>query len=492
MAISQNKYINIISGIGGQPQVSNRDLMGRVFTENVLVPVDSVVEFSGGAIIALEAVGEYFGTTSVEYTIAKKYFGFISKKGMQPAKISFGRLVKEAVPATLYGNAKSSTLSQLKEITTGTLAFDLNGETKTVSNLNFSSATSLANVAEKVTTAFTTGTIGAKCEYVEDTSRFVIKTTATGADNSLSLATGDVAVALGLSNGILSEGSNIESAEDSLKNSVSVSNNFFSFMFVPELTASDMLPIATWVQSQNVRYMYSITAIPETVDNILSVVDGFDGVSVTLDKFNSYAGFMPMCAISAVDYTKANASINLMYQQFNGVEPSVTNTEEARGYDTKHVNYYGSTQQAGQEVSFYQDGVLLGSIRDMGVFASEAWLKDDIFANLLNLRLSLDTLPANDTGKGLVIGSLMRTINMALYNGVILAGKELDTVKKAYITQLTNDSEAWQSVQNNGFYLDVNIETYTENEVEKYKISYKLVYSKGDSVNYVSGSNILI
>ena len=84
MPIAQSKYINIISAVGGVPAVSQRELIGRVFTSNYLVPANTVVEFDGGATIALKSVGEYFGLTSPEYAFAEKYFGFESKKGLHP------------------------------------------------------------------------------------------------------------------------------------------------------------------------------------------------------------------------------------------------------------------------------------------------------------------------------------------------------------------------------------------------------------------------
>ena len=48
MAISQNKYVNIISAVGGASSIVQRDLMGRVFTSNALVPAGQIIEFSGG------------------------------------------------------------------------------------------------------------------------------------------------------------------------------------------------------------------------------------------------------------------------------------------------------------------------------------------------------------------------------------------------------------------------------------------------------------
>jgi len=128
----------------------------------------------------------------------------------------------------------------------------------------------------------------------------------------------------------------------------------------------------------------------------------------------------------------------------------------------------------------------------MGVYANEAWLKDAFITKILNLRLGLDTLPANNVGVGLVLASMMDVINLSLYNGVTLPGKTLSSTQKAYITQLTGDSDAWMKVQGNGYYLSADLVKYTEDNVEKYKVSFLYVYSKGDSINYVDGRDIMI
>lgn len=177
----------------------------------------------------------------------------------------------------------------------------------------------------------------------------------------------------------------------------------------------------------------------------------------------------------------------MMYQYFD-TTPSVTNNTDKLAYDALKVNYYGQTEQAGDYVSFYQNGVLLGSISKIGIYANEAWLKDSFIADILNLRLSLDSLPANQTGVGMVMGVMTNTINQALENGVMLAGKTLNQTQKDYITNLTGDDSAWQKVQMAGYYLTAEL----VQDGEDYKVSFLCVYSKGDSINYVDGTDILI
>lgn len=491
MAISQNKYINIVSAVGGTETVRQRDLMGRVFTTNYLAPVGQVIEFTGGSVIALENIGDYFGITSDEYKFAEKYFQ-PNKKGVAPQKISFGGFSTSNTPAMIIG-VRGVKLADIQAITAGTLSVTVDGVDKSYTAINLSSAADLAGVATALTAVVTSD--GLEVEYESTTGRFNLKTVATGEEEVLSVAKGTVAELLGWTDGvgIIVEGADGGTAVETVADSAGLSNNFFSFCFIgATLSNSDIEGLAEWTSAQNVKYLFSLGVNPTNVETIQSLVSSYDGVALTLDIYDEMAEFMPMSRIASIDYTKPNAAISMFYQQFNGVKASVNKTSVAQDYDSIRVNYYGATSQAGEDVLFYQNGVLQGSITDMGVYANEAWLKDAFITKILNLRLGLDTLPANNVGVGLVLASMMDVINLSLYNGVTLPGKTLSSTQKAYITQLTGDSDAWMKVQGNGYYLSADLVKYTENEVEKYKVSFLYVYSKGDSINYVDGRDIMI
>lgn len=489
MPIAQTKYINITSTAGGVPAVSQRELIGRVFTSNYLVPANTVVEFDGGAIEALDSIGRYFGVLSEEYEFASKYFAFISKKGTQPKKIGFARFLREDVPASVIG-ASGVSLSALQAITNGTLEFNINGAQAEVDGINLSSANSFAAVASAISAELTDSNI--VCEYHETDGRFVFETVATGDGQTLAVTEAtELSIALGMTNAIISDGANQTTALETVSNLTAVSNNFFSFTFLDTLGNDEIVALAQWTHAQNIRYMFSLTVTSANAATIQALVKDYDGVALTVDAYNAQAGFMPMAAIAAIDYTKPNAAIDMMYQQFAGVEPSVADNATAAIFDALKVNYYGATQQAGQMVSFYQDGVLQGSVSSMGVFANEAWLKDSFFSQLLNLRLGLDTLPASTTGKSLVMNVMSEVIELALRNGVILAGKTLTATQKASITQISGETDAWMAVQSAGYWFNADIEQYFDG-VAKYKITYRLIYSKGDSINFIDGSDILI
>jgi hypothetical protein len=496
MAISQTKYVNIISAIGGTSQVNQRDLMGRVFTANPLIPAGSVVEFSGGSSTALTAVGNYFGTASDEYKFASKYFSYISRKGTMAQKISFAPHTTSATSARLYGSVKSAPLTSFTSLTNTDITFKADDTTFALSGLNLSAATSFTEVAEIIQEALDTiADETVSFEYNTSLYRFVFQTIATGADHTVEYATGTLASLFGMNEGnngvILSDSSASETALQALKNSAELSNNFYSFTFLTSVSGEET-GIAEWVEAQNVRYMWSLGVTTANAGTMSSSLIEYDGIGLTLDINNEHAEFLPMAIAGAINFDSANASVDFMYQQASGITPSVSSDTDASAYDAIRVNYYGSTQQAGNLVSFYQNGVLTGDITSMGVYVNEAWLKDAITTNLLNLRLSLDSLPANETGLGYVKLAIQEIIEKALFNGVISVGKTLDSTQKAYIAQLTGDSTAWQDIQSVGYWLTAKVVKYTEQGVEKYKVTYLLVYAKGDSINFVDGTDIMI
>lgn len=485
MAISQSKYINIVSSLGGGVSVNQRELIGRVFTSNYLVPTETVIEFGGGKTTALKLIGEYFGLTSAEYDFANRYFDFTTAANTQPQKISFARYVNEATSANLI-SGKDLKLATLQAITAGTLNITVGESLVELTDINLSSATSFADVATLLTTAFD-GSVDSVI-YDSENGRFVIADA-----SSLSYATGTVATVMKLTEGeaILSQASVAKTPLETISENVEISNNFFSFCFLDTLSTADITAIAQWGNNQNVKYMFSVGVTTSNYSAVQSAVKDYDGVALTLDKNAEHAEFIPMCAFAAVDYNKPNSILDVFFKKFD-VKPSVVKDSERFVYDPLLINYYGTTQMAGQPISFYQNGVLQGSIPSMTVYANEAWLKDSFITNVLNLRMALDSLPANSTGVSLVMSALMDTVNKALTNGVVLAGKELDATQKAYITTITGDEDGWIAVQNSGYRLSAEVEKYTEYGIEKYKISFLFIYSKGDTINYVDGRDILI
>ena len=486
MAISQTKYIDITSGVGGEATASRRELIARVVSSNALIPVDKILEFNQSQ------AAKYFGS-SAEGQIAAKYFAFVSKSAQQANKISFARYVSETV-APYIKSTKGLSVYSFTSIEDGAFVVTVDGTATTVSGLDFSTATTLADIATIINSTLS----NTVASMAFSDGAFTL-TGATAGNHIMSVsapASGTNMLPLlgfdSANNPIISAGGVAETPQACMERTTGMSDNFGSFMFVDSLTDAQKKAVAGWNAGKNFMFMYSVGAGSSYTDTQTELA-GQEGTGITYDAHSAYAEYMPMALLATTAYNSGRmATKNYMYQQFPADEPSVDNDTLAQTLDGKKINYLGITSQAGSTIAFYQDGVLQGETSDMGVYCNEIWLKDAIKTEFMNLLVGLEQIPANDEGRGIGRGSLQSIIDEALVNGVIMAGKTLSNVQKAYITTLTSDNSAWRDVENLGYWVDVKILQYVENEVVKYKINYLLIYSKGDSIRKVEGSDILI
>ena len=205
----------------------------------------------------------------------------------------------------------------------------------------------------------------------------------------------------------------------------------------------------------------------------------------------------PAEILAATDYTQPAANQNYMYYSFANRNVTVTDDTTANTVDALRGNYIGVTQSAGQPLAFFQRGVLCGGSTaavDMNTYANEMWLKSAIFAQLMSLFLNSPIVPADVDGQAAIIGVIQSQVDVARTNGVISKGKTLSVVQQQYIGQITGDVNAWRQVQNIGFWLNVTFasEVNPNSGLTEWYASYQLIYSKGDAIRSVEGSDILI
>jgi len=582
MAISLTRYVQITSGVGGAAIVSNRELVGRIFTGNVLLPPQTMISFTSAAEVAT-----YFGASSEEALRAAFYFSFISKSKTTPPSLQFARWAVAAVAPLIIPNSKNVTLlANWTSITAGSFILTMGAFTFTLSALDFSGAASLAAVATIIEDAIQAqtggGTLWTSATVVYSTvyNGFVLTGGETGAA-AINVETGgggtDITGTglLGwlpqeqiingnvIAGSIFSQGSAIETITQTLTASAQASNNFGSFLFMTNLgiTMQNMVDAATWNKLQNVTYMYTQAVTPANITTWQAAVAAIGGVALTASPVYSFgqsgtltsgsnivtamssnAGItigmpvtgtnipanttvtslvlttgltlsnpasgsvttlltfftlefpeqFPMMIEAATNYNAVNSVQNYEYQQVAGLTPSVTDDSTANAYDSIRVNYYGATQQAGQLIAFYQQGLLQGlstDIIDMTAYVNEIWLKDAAGVALLNLLLAVNQVPANNAGRNLVLGILQGVINQALINGTISVGKPLTVLQQTFITTETGDPLAWYQVQNSGYWVDAIVTSPSPNI---FVVTYTLIYSKDDVIRKIIGTHTLI
>lgn len=509
MPISQSKYVAITSGIGGASAAARKDLGLRLFTTNTLFPQNTILEFNLASDVA-----NYAGGTSQEAKIAAAYFGWVSKTANSPRKISFMGANLNATAPLLISTKELEELSTFTAITNGSMILSMGGTSYTLTGVDFSSATSYADVASTLKTAINANTAGgalwesASVTYNATNSSFILTggvagaaviTYATKAESGT-----DISSVIGWDENsapILSNGTDAANLTDILNITVELSNNFASYGFINTNLDTDAIDeIGTWNDAQNNDYLFCGDVGAANYSSIAATAAGHKGLSINYninyDQADTLPAYlMPATILAATDYSAPNGTLNFMYQQFPSQPVAVDTNELSNTLDALFVNYNGQTQKAGQKIEFYQDGYLADGT-DAAVYCNEIWLKDAMATEILNLEIALNKIPANDDGLGMIEAVLQGVIGEALNdgtgNGTISAGKALTNTQKAYITQITGDSTAWQTVQLNGYVLTVKLTQSVVNGATKYIADYTLIYSKGDSIRKVEGRHILI
>ncbi|QDH49588.1 tail sheath protein [Pantoea phage Kyle] len=506
--ISQSRYIRIISGVGAGAGVAERELMLRVLTANSLIPAGVVMEFD-----TPDAVQSFFGAASEEYKRAQRYFAFISKNTFSPQTISFSRWVNSVISAQIVGDSEDKSLGTLKSFSGATLSLAFNDEQFDVPPIDLTTATTLTDVAQKIQDALAAAEgapeaiSGATVTYNTNTQQFVM-TAASAASGSGTLTTvptslnTDISGYLGwgVTGTVYVAGQGQDTPVEAITKSSALSNNFFSWVVAgADLTLEQIVENAAWNDSRNNEFMYCFSTTLRNASAYYAALKGFSGVAMSLRSpilANDFIDQFPGEIAAATNYRRPNASQNFMYYQSAARNVVVTEDRDADLADAARANYIGVTQQAGQPLSFYQRGVLMGGSQaavDMNTYTNEAWMKGSITSQLFALFLNVGRVPANEAGKSSIIGVIQTVIDNATVNGTISVGKALTEIQKQYINQQTGDDTAWRQVQTIGYWLDVDFETETtpDGRIEYYA-TYQLVYSKDDMVRRVVGRDQMI
>lgn len=507
MSITIRKYVDITSAIGAGLVVRQRDLILRAFTAAAAQPTDAILEFTDAV-----SVGKHFGFESGEYTIALRYFAFISKSATRAKRISYSWASAVAVGANIVGGDIKVAWDFVATFIGTTAPGDItvsvitdSGAPEIVSLGDLSAVTSFTALGTAIQTALTAQVPGVMT--LSTTGPFyTYQATGPIPDFDISGESDDgksLMAMLGLSANnrrSVSPGSAGQSPVVSLITSAEADDNFASFRFSIAPTMEEDQAIGLYLAEQNFKFMYlrrsNTKADAVQAFEILGELPGIANHYIPAP--NDYVDLLPAALLAATDFTRRAANKNYMYQTQVGVAPSVTDTPESNELDAVRANYYGRTQTAGQKLSFYQRGLLFGGAKDatgINIYVNEIWLKDRALSVLMGLQLNLEALPANTTGRAYVLATLQTPIDEALFNGVISVGKSLvnNPVARMYIQEQTGDELAWLQVQDKGYWIDCQIEELVDDSgAVEFLASYILIYSKGDVVRRIVGSHILI
>lgn len=341
-----------------------------------------------------------------------------------------------------------------------------------------------------------------------NTNQFVL-TGSTPGSGTLSVTPSGLATDLGPLLGwttggtVLVAGQAADTPDVAVSKSAAISNNFGSFVYCTPstpLTNSQITAIAQWTDEQNNQYMYSLATPLANLQTLFALIKGYSGVAINIlstTQANDYVEQSPCEILAATNYGAPAASQNYMFYSFASRNITVTDDNTADTVDASRGNYIGVTQSAGQQLAFYQRGVLCGGSQaatDMNTFANEMWMKASFTAQFMSLFLNVPEVPADPTGAAMLLGVMQPTIDLAKTNGVISAGKTLTAVQQQYITQITNDPNAWRQVQTLGYWINITFtsQVNVNSGLTEWVANYLFVYSKSDAIRAVNGSDVMI
>ena len=471
------------------------DLNAIMLTQNSLAPYGSMLSFSSAA-----NVGAYFGLSSTEYSLASIYFAGFSTGTKTPGNLQFARYPETAIGAFLNGGSLATLgLSGLQALTSGTLIVTSNGTQFTSASINLSTATSFSNAATLIQAAFTSPTF--TVTYSSVTGGFIFTSTTTGATSTLTYATGTLAATLLLTNAtgaLLSQGAAIATPATFMPTITALTQNWATFMTVWESILTEKEAFASWSSSLAPRYLYvcadsDINALTAnntvTFGNYLqqNTMAGTCAVYGTV----SHAAFV--CGYAAsLDFTRLNGRATLAFKSQSGLTPYVTNQSNyaavvSNGYNT--YGAYGSNNPA-NNTNWMAPGSVSGIWLWADSYLNQIWLNANLQLAMVNLLTSVNSIPYNQQGYGLVYAAAMAPVFAALNFGAIRKGIVLSPIQIAQI-QYALGFDASAAITSAGFYLNI-VPASATIRAARQSPSITLYYQDGESIQQINLASIEI
>ena len=452
-----------------------------VLTQNLLMPTGTVLSFASPI-----AVSNFFGPASAEYSYASIAFAGYENSTQLPSAVLFAPYNAAARSAWLQsGNLSAVSLGTLQALD-GTLTITTNGSPLTSSTINLTGVASQTLMAAAITAAFTTPPFAVTWDAVQ--SAFIVTTTATGATETLTYATGTIAAGLYLTlatGATLSQGAAADTPTTAMNNVVAVNQNWASMSYITEPSLANKELFAVWFSGQNGQYGGVIwdSDTQACVQNatepfgVVAKTNGYNGVMAiggdpaagTLSTLCPNVAAFVQGMIASINYSQTNGSITLAGKSANSaaVLPTCANLQTYTNLLANGYSCYGAFASRNQGFTFFSNGNMPGNIPWANLFFDQIWLNAQLELQLVTLFTTIGKIPYDPYGYGLIRAALVGQptangnvtqngpINNALNNGVIQTGVQLSSSQAAAINAAAGVQNAASAVQNNGYYLQI-------------------------------------
>jgi Protein of unknown function (DUF3383) len=472
VTIPASQIVSVTPGVlspGGVGLVMN----GLVLTESLLMPTGTVLEFASA-----QLVSDFFGPASDEYAYAQIYFAGFNGQTIQPKTILFAPYNAAARAGWLQsGSFANITLAQLKAITPGTLTITFAGTPLVSSSIDLSAVASFTAAAAAIQAAFTTPPFTVTWDAVQ--SVFIFTSAATGATETIAFPSDTIATPLLLTQATgatLSQGAVADTPATAMSNAVAINQNWATVSYITELDLTDKEALAAWLDLQDDYYLGVIwdSDTQASVQNatepfgVVAKTAGYDSVmciggdpnavppgsTLTTIAMNVAAFFQGM--VAAVNFNAANGRIcfGSRSSQSAAVVPTCANQQTYLNLLANGYNCYGAFASRTTEFIIFSNGNMPGKFPWADQYVDQIWLNAALQQALLTLYTTVNSIPYDPYGYGLIRAALQDPISKAQNFGAIQSGVILSAAQAAEVNGSAGLPVA-SVIQNNGYYLQI-------------------------------------
>lgn len=494
MSIPLSQIIQINPGVvstGSNPLALN----GLILTTNASAPVGTVQ-----TCYSLDEVATFYGNTSEEYKAAAAYFTASNvRQALFPDALFFTRYGVDATGAWARGASLAGTqISDIQEIT-GSLSVTIDGTLHSTETLSLSAVTSFSDAAQAIQTALSLES-GQSVIWNAENSRFEIYSGTTGAGSAISDISGTAAGDLGLSDAVLSQGSDAVSETDAVSSAAKANLNWACFTVLASgdsINATVLQNLAKWQAEQNHRYAF--VAWDNNTDALSDNASGTFGQWVQQNKYNvlvCYNNPLIACFVmgvaASINWNAVNGRTAFAFKSQEGLEPTVFSLAEANNLLANGYSYYGgyAADGPGNTYNFFYDGKLAGDWGWFDTYINQIFLNSQLRIAMIDLLRGVNTLPYNDFGKTQIRAAAMAPIEQGLLNGTIRAGVTLSDSQKIQVQAMVG-FDVSQELYTKGYYLMID-DASAQTRGERKSPPIYFFYCDGGSIQRIVIPSIVI
>lgn len=339
----------------------------------------------------------------------------------------------ETIPATsaTVAGKTAAVLADVKKITSGSMALFVNGKQTSIDGVDFSGAVDLAAVATTLQTKLDAATTTEnKVVVTQAAGTFTLQTQATGSKATLTAPSGDIAVALKLTNAagaVVTNGEDPKSIGVDLNNAVEANLNFFYVAVERSLRkTAQQMEAARWCEAsgkvfgwgdsdENILKLNTANSFKEAKDaNLRNTICVFDASK----NGNEYPEVSILGRAATVNFYVANSVLVLAYKKGPGISTADLSSGQLAALQSYNGNAFISV---GGNVMFFDgkmsDGTWFDTVQGV------EWLSQQIRNNVFNLFYQSTTkVPWTDTGVAMVNQQVINALELARTNGLIAPG----------------------------------------------------------------------